>query len=426
MGSSRRGLVSILSAVFVVFGALPGAGPATGASAAVAPTAGPATVTLSSSHRGWFDQQGFHDGTNTGYTVGDVSGLPSGRLRNFFVFDLSGVSGTVVSASFSAVNPGGEGPADTFTLRDVTTPVASFTGTANGAAAVYDDLGTGTVYGSASLAGATTSPVVVALNGAGISALQAAAGGSVVLGGDYAPAATGADYVFGDTDDRPASDVQLVLGVEPPTPVALANPYTVWMQPAARPLDGMGTWMATANDPAPAAGQVPANYLYAFGFGFTGSSALGFVGLVTGPGGKYAVASVVGPDGGKHEAVVPLAWSAGRLYLPFVYKLGPSSWGAWVYDDQAGTWVPIGLLSLPATWGKLLPTSVTAVGWTGSPAVACSAYPRADVYVQAPLGFVGSTISQATRTGGGTTPGDCGQEPTVDSAPWARYRVGSL
>lgn len=342
------------------------------------------------------------------------------------MFDLSGVSGRVVAASFSAVNPAGEGPADTFTLREVTTPTASFTGTAKGATAVYDDLGTGTVYGSALLSGATASPVVVPFNGAGVSALQAAAGGTVAVGGDYAPSATVADYVFGDTDDRPATDVRLTLTVEPPSPVTSGNPYTVWTHSAATALDGMGTWMATANDPAPRAGQVPASYLYAYGFGFTGSSALGFVGLVTGPDGKYAVASVVGPDGVSRDAVVPFPWAAGLLYFPFVYKLGPTTWGAWVYDDGASTWVPIGLLSLPATWGKLSPAAVSAVGWTGPPAAACSAYPRADVYIQAPLGFVGSTAAPATRSGGGSTPGDCAPQPTIESPPWARYRVGAL
>jgi hypothetical protein len=422
VGVTRRGLVSILLAFLVV-----GVAPAAAGSETIAPAAPAAaattTVTLTPSDRGWFDLRGFHDAATTNYMLGNVAGLPSGRLHNFFVFDLSGVSGTVVSAQLSAANNITYGPGDTWTLYDVTTPAASFSADASTATAVYDDLGSGTVYGSVTLADPTISPVVVPLNGAGVTALQAAIGGPVVLGGDYAPSATDANYLFGATDGHA---VQLVLTVEPASPVTLRNPYTVWTQPAATPLDGVGTWMATANDPAANAGQVPPSYLYAHGFAFIGSSALGFVGLVTGPGGKYAVASVVGPDGAPHDAVVPFDWAAGRLYFPFVYRFGPRTWGAWVYDEQAATWAPIGLLSLPATWGKLSPTAVSAVGWTASPVTACSAYPRADVYIQAPLGFVGSTASQATRTGGGATPGDCAPVPTVDSAPWARYRVGAL
>ena len=418
MGAFRRRLLSIVLALLAVGGTPVAARPA-----GAAPAAAATPVTLAPADRGWFDQRGFHDAATTNYMVGNVAGLPSGRLRNFFVFDLSGLSGTVVSAQLSATNNLTWGPGDTWTLYDVTTPVATFGRDGSNATAVYDDLGTGPVLGSASVADPAASPVVVPLNGAGVSVLQAAVGGPVVLGGDYAPSATDANYLFGATDGQP---VQLVLAVEPPNSVTLRNPYTVWTQPAATPLDGMGTWMATANDPAPTAGQVPPSYLYAYGFGFTGSTALGFVGLVTAPGGKYAVASVVGPDGTRHEAVVPFDWSAGRLYFPFVYRLGPGSWGAWVFDDHAKTWVGIGLLPLPATWGKLSSAAVTAVGWTGAPGTSCSAYPRADVYIQAPLGFVGSTVAQATRAGGDATAGDCAPEPTVDSPPWAHYRVGAL
>ncbi|MCA1845693.1 MAG: hypothetical protein LC792_21365, partial [Actinobacteria bacterium] len=119
-----------------------------------------------------------------------------------------------------------------------------------------------------------------------------------------------------------------------PPAVALQAQYSVWAQPASTPLDGVGTWIATANDPAAGAGQRAAAYLYALGFNFASSTARGAVGLASTPSGKYAVFSIVRPDGTGTSAVMPFSWSANRFYFPFVYQVSPGTWGAWVYDHQ--------------------------------------------------------------------------------------------
>ncbi|HEX6597676.1 MAG TPA: hypothetical protein VF045_12110, partial [Acidimicrobiales bacterium] len=190
-------------------------------------------------------------------------------------------------------------------------------------------------------------------------------------------------------------------------------------------LDGLGTWFATANDPAAKAGQAPARYLYALGFGFTGSTASGTIGLVTVPEGKFALLTVRGPDGKSYDAAIPFDWEDGRFYFPLVHQLAPGVWGGWVFDHSGGTWVPIGQVSLPAAWGKLSPSSYTASLWLGAPAATCSAYPAADVLVHPPIGFSGSTTSQGQRGFSGAPAGACAGQASVEHDLWARYRSGS-
>jgi Ca2+-binding RTX toxin-like protein len=141
--------------------------------------AGVPTTTLQSTDRGWYDSTGEHDPTNINYATGDGGGV---HLRNFFIFDLSSVSGTVNSASLRAYNGGGGGPA-TYTLFDVTTSTATLAAGGSGLTAIYNDLGSGTVLGS--VANPSGTPITVPLNAAGVSAVQSALGGSLAVGGDF-------------------------------------------------------------------------------------------------------------------------------------------------------------------------------------------------------------------------------------------------
>ncbi len=201
-------------------------------------------------------------------------------------------------------------------------------------------------------------------------------------------------------------------------------PYTVWAQPTAVPLDGIGNWVYPVNEPAATDGQLPPAWFYAHYFGFESGGASAQVGLVTKPDGKFAVFSVFEANGTAHNAVIAFDWTAGRFYFPFVFQVSPGTWGAWVYDDAAGTWTPIGALTLPAAWGKLAPASITAVTWLGPTAGACATYPRADVAVYAPFGYVGAAGSVAAVTSNGAGAGECPPVSSVDG-PWARYVVGA-
>ena len=74
--------------------------------------------------------------------------------RDYFVFDLAGVTGTVTGATlsiFSPSHPTMTNASDTLAIYDVTTPLNTFLGNAEGAGAYgseFADLANGTQYGS--------------------------------------------------------------------------------------------------------------------------------------------------------------------------------------------------------------------------------------------------------------------------------------
>jgi hypothetical protein len=81
-------------------------------------------------------------------------------------------------------------------------------------AQIYTELGTGTAYGTTAVP-TTTSPVTVALNSDGLSAVNGAvAQGTLDIRATFAPGATTADYIFGCSDILPRSAVKLVLEVD--------------------------------------------------------------------------------------------------------------------------------------------------------------------------------------------------------------------
>ncbi|HEX6596719.1 MAG TPA: proprotein convertase P-domain-containing protein, partial [Acidimicrobiales bacterium] len=209
-----------------------------------------------------------------------------------------------------------------------------------------------------------------------------------------------------------------------PPPPTLQAPFTSWARPGATTLDGLGSWIATANDPTAKTGQVAPAYLYAHLFGFSANPATGAIALGTGPTGKFALFTVQEPPGISHDVAVAFPWSAGRFYFPLVHQISPGVWGAWVYDHTAETWTFVGQLSLPAGWGKLTPASTTGVLWYGGTAASCPAYPLADVFFAPPTGFAAGTITTATGGAHHASTAGCPAVATTE-AGWARYRVGT-
>ena len=110
-----------------------------------------ASIEISATGSGWYRSNGGHVGANPNYIV-QVNG--SANNRNFFVFDLTGVADTILSAVLRLENPQtvNNGIASTYTLYDVSTGVTSLMADQTGATGIYADLGTGTSYGSAALA----------------------------------------------------------------------------------------------------------------------------------------------------------------------------------------------------------------------------------------------------------------------------------
>ena len=58
-----------------------------------------ADTTLNAVDSGWYNSLGEHDGANLNYVVGVVDAIEGLEFRDFFVFDLSSVSGPIVSAT---------------------------------------------------------------------------------------------------------------------------------------------------------------------------------------------------------------------------------------------------------------------------------------------------------------------------------------
>ena len=154
---------------------------------------GGATV-LNAISTGWYDQTGYHDSANPNYIAGlcgSSDACDGGDLiyNDFFVFDLSAVTGPIVSAALSLGQPapnGYFGPAggSTYTNYDVATPISQLTADQSGATAIFNDLGSGTAYGSTVVGlSSVGAQVDIAINANGLAALNSAEGGQFAIGG---------------------------------------------------------------------------------------------------------------------------------------------------------------------------------------------------------------------------------------------------
>jgi hypothetical protein len=154
------------------------------------------TVVIPHTDRGWYNEAtGYHVPSNQNYLVGDNRGIGCGEcfndFRNFFVFDLAGVTQPIASAKLALSVPGplpipgyvSTDPTENYELHDVTTPIATLLDGTGGVAA-HTDLGSGVVYGSRTMTAADMGSVVeITLNATAISALDAALGGLFAFGG---------------------------------------------------------------------------------------------------------------------------------------------------------------------------------------------------------------------------------------------------
>lgn len=150
---------------------------------------------------GWWNSDGGHISTNSNYIAGRIGSL---EYRNFFVFDLSGVSGTVTSASLQLFNPstGYVSPDanEMYTLYDVSTSITALTTGGSGQTAIFTDLGTGTTYGSVSVSSGDNGQLVeITLNGNGLAALNGATGSFAIGGALTSLSGSSTQHVFGWT-----------------------------------------------------------------------------------------------------------------------------------------------------------------------------------------------------------------------------------
>lgn len=134
------------------------------------------------SDSGWWNGDFYHDEINKNYIAGHFTG-GEGEYNNYFTFDLSGISGTITSASFNLFTYTVAGSSVDYQLFDVISPLSEVHASGTNAA-VYDDLMTGVSYGSFIYNPSDSNEFrSVLLNADGISALNSAIGGEFGIGG---------------------------------------------------------------------------------------------------------------------------------------------------------------------------------------------------------------------------------------------------
>jgi PEP-CTERM motif len=182
------------------------------------------TVTLNSTSFGWWDSLGAHAASNTNYATGDNTANVD--HRSFFVFDLSAVSGTIASAALNIFNPAysSADPSESLAIFDVSTPIAVLVANGTGQNPIYDDLGSGVLFGFTTVSPANNNAIVsIALNSAALAALQSNLGSNFAFGGALTtlsrPNLTESVFAFSNnfTGTR-----QLVLTTVVPEPASLA------------------------------------------------------------------------------------------------------------------------------------------------------------------------------------------------------------
>lgn len=183
------------------------------------------TVVLDALDSGWYEADGSHFVAVENYFTG-FSTSQGQEVRSFIMFDLSGVSETVLGARLLLENSNPAGylspdPSEMLTIFDVTSSLVALRQGTGGTAA-FDDLGSGTVFGTRGVSSADNGgtvdidlgpPAVAALDGAG--GLFAFGGTLTTLSGQTAVD----EVVFRFSSAGFARQLELTL-----TPVPLALP----------------------------------------------------------------------------------------------------------------------------------------------------------------------------------------------------------
>jgi hypothetical protein len=166
-----------------------------------------ALIQIDATDSGSYQNNGSHTAAAPNY----VTGLSGTQIRrSFFVFDLTGVYSPITAATLNLYNPstdphiccqGYRSPSatETFNVFDVNTSLATLTGGGAGLTSVFDDLGTGSMFGSYVASAADNGRVIsIALNAAGLEALNHALGSVITFGGALGTVSgPGEQFLFG-------------------------------------------------------------------------------------------------------------------------------------------------------------------------------------------------------------------------------------
>jgi hypothetical protein len=198
------------------------------------------TVVLPQTNRGSYHESIGRNPHGT-YIVGDFRPNGGGKscypgcgadYRNYFVFDLAGLTQPILSAQLEVFLSGAAGgfssewysadPSENYQLHDVVTSIAALLDGTGGVAA-HTDLGSGVVYRSRTTTATDMGTVVVIpLNASAIAALEPATG-LFAMGGSITTldAVANAEFVFGSPASTDIIQLRLTVVPEPSTLVLL-------------------------------------------------------------------------------------------------------------------------------------------------------------------------------------------------------------
>ena len=175
-------------------------------------------------NQGWYDNTGANVNPFDNYFTGSPFG---GELRSFFTFDLGSLGGTVTSArlDLQRFDSGDNEASETLEFFDVSANAATLN-SAGTDVNIFNDLGTGTSYGSFEVVtdGMTqrTDVLNFNLNTIAIADINAAAGGFFSIGGALTSQG-GDDWLFGNSAGTGTQELVLEVVPEPGTLLLLGS-----------------------------------------------------------------------------------------------------------------------------------------------------------------------------------------------------------
>lgn len=135
------------------------------------------TITIDWTDSGFYDTSGYH--TSGNYIASEYYGF-----RNFFVFDLTGITEEVISATLT-LNSGRVTGGGTYGLREVTTDI-NILRNGGGGSDAYNDIGDGDNYGEIEIASGYNYRLLdIQLESASIDDINDSLGALFALGGSF-------------------------------------------------------------------------------------------------------------------------------------------------------------------------------------------------------------------------------------------------
>ncbi len=142
----------------------------------------PNMVTKDAIERGWWRNTGNHTSNNNNTLTGQTSA--TNQYNSYFIFDLAGVSGTVITAALKMEieNYGGTDISESMSVWDVSTAAATLEANGN-SVPIYTDLMSGNTYGPFVVALTDKGKVLdIPLNAQAVTDINAALGGKFSVG----------------------------------------------------------------------------------------------------------------------------------------------------------------------------------------------------------------------------------------------------